>query len=320
MTLSFALSTRQLRFLSSFWEYSKSSPPSALFFPITNTSPIFFLQYAPLLLRLHFFWALLRLISGLETHYRRNTLRIGDKQLQPGAVYSVSRVLRAILVFIALLTTMEAFGVSISGLLAFGGIGGIAIGFAAKDTLANFLSGMVIFWERPFVIGDWIRCPDSNIEGVVEKIGWRMTELRTFDQRPLYVPNSLFSSQIIENPQRMNNRRIYEYIGLRYDDIDKLSVILEDTRAMLQAHSDVDQNKTLIVAFDRYGDSSLDFFIYAMTRTTDWVVFHAVKGNVLLEVAAIVQKHGAEFAFPTRTLHHMNNAPSVPHKIGNTSD
>ena len=113
---------------------------------------------------------------------------------------------------------MQLFDYSVSGLLAFGGIGGIAVGFAAKDLLANFFGGLMIYLDRPFSVGDWIRSPDKEIEGTVEDIGWRLTRIRTFDKRPLYIPNSIFASISVENPSRMSNRRIYEKIGIRYDD------------------------------------------------------------------------------------------------------
>ena len=87
--------------------------------------------------------------------------------------------------------------------MAFGGIGGIAIGFAAKDLLANFFGALMIFLDRPFSIGDWIRSPDREIEGVVEDIGWRSTKIRTFDKRPLFIPNSAFASLTVENASKM---------------------------------------------------------------------------------------------------------------------
>ena len=121
------------------------------------------------------------------------------------------------------LMVLQSLGVSVSGLLAFGGIGGIAVGFAAKDMLANFLGGLSIYLDRPFAVGDWIRSPDRSIEGTVEDIGLRVTRIRTFDQRPLYVPNSTFSSVSLENPSRMTNRRIYETIGVRYEDAGRVA-------------------------------------------------------------------------------------------------
>jgi MscS family membrane protein len=191
----------------------------------------------------------------------------------------------------------------VSGLLAFGGIGGIAVGFAAKDLLANFFGGLGIYLDRPFTVGDWIRSPDKEVEGTVEDIGWRVTRIRTFDQRPLYVPNSVFSQIAIQNPSRMFNRRIYETIGLRYEDAEKMARIVDEVRAMLEQHEAIDRNRTLIVNFVSFGASSLDFFVYTFTRTTAWVEFHAIKQDVLLKILDIIHANGADVAFPTRTLH-----------------
>jgi MscS family membrane protein len=226
---------------------------------------------------------------------------------------ALGKLLRVSVFITAGLSVLQTLGVSISGVLAFGGIGGIAVGFAAKDLLANFFGGLMIYMDRPFAVGDWIRSPDRNIEGTVEQIGWRLTQIRTFDQRPLYVPNSVFATISLENPSRMRNRRINETIGLRYDDAEKLQVIIDDVRNMLLEHPDIDTGRTLIVNLDSFADSSLEFFIYAFTKTVNWIEFHQVKEAVMLEVIRIVEGHGAEFAFPTRTLHvsHSESGPQV---------
>jgi len=202
-----------------------------------------------------------------------------------------------------LLTLLQALGLSISGLMAFGGMGGIAVGFAAKDLLANFFGGLFIYTDRPFSVGDWIRSPDRNIEGTVEKIGWRVTQIRTFDKRPLYIPNAIFSQIALENPSRMTNRRINETIGIRYGDAGKMREITELVRKMLLAHPEIDQDKTLIVNFNAFASSSLDFFIYTFTKTTNWVDYHQIKQDVLLKVLDIIEGQGAETAFPTSTVH-----------------
>jgi len=198
---------------------------------------------------------------------------------------------------------LQTLGYSISGVLAFGGIGGIAIGFAARDLLANFFGGLTIYMDRPFDVGDWIRSPDREIEGSVEKIGWRLTTIRTFDKRPLYIPNSVFTNIAVENPQRMTNRRIKETIGIRYDDASKMREIISDVKKMLQEHDDIDNNQTLIVNFNEFAASSLNFFIYTFTKTVNWIEFHKVKQDVMLKVIDIIESHGAECAFPTTTMH-----------------
>ena len=88
-------------------------------------------------------------------------------------VTAIAKLARVSIVITAALMAMQTLGISISGVLAFGGIGGIAVGFAAKDLLANFFGGLVIYLDRPFKVGDWIRSPDRDIEGTVVKIGWR---------------------------------------------------------------------------------------------------------------------------------------------------
>lgn len=219
----------------------------------------------------------------------------------------LSRIIKITLIVVIILLYGEHFGMSLSGLLTFGGIGGIAVGMAGKDILSNFFSGIMLYFDRPFSIGDWVRSPDRNIEGTVAEIGWRMTKITSFDHRPLYVPNSVFSSISVENPGRMSNRRINTVVGLRYEDASKVGTIVNAIRQMLQTHADIDQQQTLLVYFNGFGDSSLNIMVYCFTRTTVWEEWLAVQQQVYLNIIDIVQSHGADFAFPSQTLY-LNNS------------
>jgi MscS family membrane protein len=225
------------------------------------------------------------------------------KPMDYTTVNAISKLLRAVIVITAVLTALQTMGFSISGVLAFGGVGGIAVGFAAKDMLANFFGGFIIHLDRPFKVGDWIRSPDREIEGVVEQIGWRLTTIRTFDKRPLYVPNATFTTIAVENPSRMHNRRIFEKIGIRYADVHSMKLIVDDIREMLRNHEEIDTDETLIVNFLAFNASSLDIMVYTFTKTTQWVRFHEIKEELLLKISDIIEGYGAEVAFPTRTLH-----------------
>jgi MscS family membrane protein len=224
---------------------------------------------------------------------------------------AISKLLRISVFITAALTVLQTLGVSIQGLLAFGGVGGIAVGFAAKDLLSNFFGGLMIYLDRPFAVGDLVRSPDRDIEGTVEHIGWRLTIIRTFQKRPLYVPNSVFANIALENPSRMTNRRIYETIGVRYDDASKVRAIVEEVRNFIANHDELDPNQTQIVNFNSFGPSSLDFFIYCFTNTTNWVEYHGVKESVLLTIHDIIEAHGAEVAFPTTTVHLQSAEPEA---------
>ncbi len=247
-------------------------------------------------------WFLVRFIERTEKNIVLKKEARGE-EVDRTTADVIAKLLRISVIITGLLVTLQTLGYSISGVLAFGGIGGIAIGFAAKDLLANFFGGLMIYLDRPFNVGDWVRSPDRDIEGTVENIGWRLTRIRTFDKRPLYVPNSIFANIAVENPSRMTNRRIKETIGIRYDDVSKMETIIGDVKKMLQEHEDIDTNQTVIVNFNEFAPSSLDFFIYTFTKTTNWIRFHEVKQDVLLKVIRIVESHGAECAFPTSTVH-----------------
>ncbi len=247
-------------------------------------------------------WVLIRFISFTEINIL-NQHEVAGKPLDRTTASAISQLLRTTILITATLVALQSLGFNISAILAFGGIGGIAMGFAAKDLLANFFGGMMIYLDRPFAIGDWVRSNDREIEGTVEKIGWRTTVVRTFDKRPLYVPNSVFASISVENPSRMTHRRIYETIGIRYDDLSAMADIIRAIKAMLMTHPEIDQSQTMIVNFNSFAPSSLDFFIYTFTRTADWIKYHEVKQDVLLKVSEIITAHQAEIAFPTSTVH-----------------
>ncbi|EUC95421.1 MscS family inner membrane protein YnaI [Providencia alcalifaciens PAL-2] len=233
--------------------------------------------------------------------------RLEKKQIKKGSdptsARIIARVFKTAVIVIIILLFGEHFGMSLSGLMAFGGIGGIAIGMAGKDILSNFFSGIMLYFDRPFNIGDWVSSPDRNIEGTVVEIGWRITKIVTFDHRPLYIPNSLFSSISVENPGRMTNRRIKTEIGLRYEDADKISAIVDDIRTMLKQDENIDTGQTILVYFDAFADSSLNIMVYCFTKTTVWAEWLDAQQAVYLKIIEIVKSHNADFAYPSQTLY-----------------
>jgi len=255
-------------------------------------------------------WFLIRLVGNVS----RNIVAIQEKkgeEVDHTTIDALSKLARLTIIITTSLAVMQTLGFSVSGILAAGGIGGIAIGFAAKDLLANFFGGLTIYLDRPFSVGDWIRSPDKELEGTVEYISWRHTRIRGFNKNPIYVPNALFTTIVVENPSRMTNRRIKETIGIRYADIKAMEAIVADVKTMLQNHPEIDTNQTLIVNFNTFGPSSLDFFIYTFTKTREWIRFHEIKQDVLLKIAEIIDGHGAEIAFPTHTVHIEEAAPAT---------
>lgn len=247
-----------------------------------------------------FYWSFLTFITKMEQEIvpRSGRIPVRDKT----TLRALAQLSRIILTVLVLLAVLPLLGFSTGSLLAFGGMGGLGIALAAKETLSNIFGGMMIFWDRPFSVGDWIRSPDRNIEGTVEHIGWRLTRIRTFSKRPLYVPNGVFSTIAIENPQRMSHRQINATVGVRYDDANAVGLIVKAIEDMLRLHTGIDTMQTLMVHFIEFGPSSLNLNIYAFTKTTDWIKYRLVQQDVFLKTIAIITAHGAECAFPTTTV------------------
>lgn len=254
-------------------------------------------------------WFLISFVKNVERNIVDKAHR-EDRPVDQTTVNALGRVIRIAIAVTAILIALDTLGFNVAGLMAAGGIGGLAVGLAARDLLANFFGGVTVFIDRPFGIGDWILLKDKGIEGVVENIGWRQTTIRKFDKRPVYVPNAIFTTASVENPSRMTHRRIYETIGLRYRDIDRMEAITDAVRDMLVKHPEIDDQQTLMVQFDAFGESSVNFFIYCMTHTVVWQHYHEVKQDVLLKISEIIRDHGAAIAFPTRTLD-METAPEL---------
>ena len=246
-------------------------------------------------------WFAFRLVTGFEKAFIADRRR-RDQDVDITTVSVLGRIVRIAVVLTGVLTILSVLEIPISGFLAAGGVSGIAIGLAARDLLANFFGGLTVFMDRPFSVGDWVRSPDQEIEGTVEAIGWRMTTIRKFDKRPMYVPNATFTTITVENPSRMTHRRIFEHIGIRYDDFAAVRPVIDDIRAMILAHEELDTSQTTMVHFNVYGASSLDIMVYCFTRTKVWTEYHRVREDVLLKIGEVIESHGAEIAFPTRTL------------------
>lgn len=249
-----------------------------------------------------FIWFLLRLIN-IVTKEIETSGKIENSEFEHTTIDAFSKLAKITVVVFGLLIIAHILGFSISGILAAGGAGGLVIGFAAKDLFANFFGGLTIYLDRPFNVGDWIRCNEKNIEGTVEYIGWRHTRIRGFNKNPIYVPNSIFTTVVVENPSRMTHRRLKEIIGIRYNDLKKMVIITDEIRNMLDNDLNIDHTIDKIVNFEKFNSSSVDFLVQAFTTTTNVKDFYKIKQDILLKISDIIEKNGAEIAFPTQTIY-----------------
>ena len=218
----------------------------------------------------------------------------------------MSRLYTILVLVMTVAALMVNFGVPSGAIATMLGGAGIGFSFATQQISQNFLSGFMLFFNRPFREGDWINAND--LEGTVENIGWYYTRIRTFDRRPLYIPNSVFATNPIQNPGEMYNRRIRANISLRYEDLSKIDGITKEVRKLLQQHPDIDQSQIILVNFNEWDASSINMMIYCFTKTTVWKDWLDIQQSIFLDIAGIVQRSGADFAFDCTTLY---PAPNV---------
>jgi len=213
-----------------------------------------------------------------------------------GKIDMIDKLLTVVIIFFTILMMMEVTGRSFATLIAFGGVGGLAIAFSSQEIIASFFGGMMIYLTHPFGIGDWIVLPEKDIEGYVEEIGWYMTRIRTFEKRPIYVPNAIFTKMILVNPSRMTHRQIKETIGVRYGDLDQIKPVIADIKKMLKSHSDIDQSQAIHVHFTGFGTHSLDILMSAHSTVISNEGFYRVREDILFKVIEILAKNNVELA------------------------
>lgn len=245
-----------------------------------------------------FVWFLMRWKRNVVNYMLQKCVR-HEIAMERGKVDIIDKLLTMIIIFITLMVILEVTGQSMNTLIAFGGVGGLAIAFASQEIIASFFGGLMIYLTHPFTVGDWINLPERNIEGYVEDIGWYMTRIRTFEKRPIYVPNSTFSRIVVMNPSRMSHRQFKEIIGLRYADLPVLKKVIAEIKTMLQHHPDIDQGVYIVVALSSFGTYSIDIQVTCYTLTTETTAYAEVRQKILFEILDIIQNNGAELAFPT---------------------
>jgi MscS family membrane protein len=247
------------------------------------------------------FWGLYRVISPLSHAFKRL-----EQILTPTMVQWLFKFLSVMVIFLGSAIILEIWGIKVGPLLAGLGILGAAIAFGAQDLFKNLLGGITILAEQKFHPGDWIKV-DGVVEGTVDSIGFRSTQVRRFDKAPVQVPNSTLSDAAITNFSRMTNRRIYWKIGVVYGtSVDQLKIIRDGISDYLKNSDDIEQPPKVaqFVRVDAFNDSSIDFMIYTFTKTTDWGEWLKVKEEFAFFIKELVEeKAGTGFAFPSTSIY-----------------
>ena len=213
----------------------------------------------------------------------------------------ISMCLRILVICFCIAAVVSFWGFDISGFVAGLSIGGLAVSLAAKDSLSNIIACCIIMLDHPFRIGDWIVC--NEIEGAVESISFRSTNVRTLAQGLVNIPNSLIISTPIVNYSVRERRRIEMTVGVTYDTTsEQMKTLIEDLTEALKNHPQI-INQDISVAFTDLADSSLNILIICHTYETNYAAYLKVREKVNLLVLDVLAKDGVSGAFPSRSIY-----------------
>lgn len=220
-----------------------------------------------------------------------------DDQIIPFMI----EILKIVVITLGIFIFMgSVFKVDVGALIAGLGIGGLALALAAKESLENLLASFVIFFDKPFMIGDLVTV--NGVTGVVEKIGFRSTRIRTLEKSYLTMPNRMMIDNVLDNLSLRTFRRVSFNIGVLYGTTEEqLKNVVTDIQKYIDDHPHTNQDGE--IHFMEFGASSLDIMVLYFIDTMDWSVFLKIKEEINFEIMRIVEHHGADFAFPTQTIH-----------------
>ena len=247
-----------------------------------------------------FVWIFLRLVEyfGLLLQNKADqTDSKMDDQVVPFAL-EVGKITVLIIGFFIILGRI--FEIDVTALATGLGIGGIAIAMASKESLENLLGSFTIFFDRPFTVGDIVTA--GNVTGVVEKVGFRSTRIRTFDKSIVTVPNKNMISAELDNLGERPVRRAKFMIGLTYDSsVGQIKAVVSDIQKMIDEHPKTNQDGR--VRFQEFGGSSLDIMVMYFVDSPNWDDYINTKEDINYQIMEIVQKHRCDFAFPSTTVY-----------------
>jgi MscS family membrane protein len=275
--------------------------------PLSPEIDVFVFKMAKALITFSLFWAAYRAAETAAffiRHLFEKTGPVMDKML----IDFVRNSFKVVIVSIGFVTILQIWDIDVAGILTGLGLGGLAFALAAKDTAANLFGSITIMADKPFKPGDWIKT--SQAEGVVEEIGFRSTKIRTFEQAVTIIPNSIMSNEPIVNWSRMGKRRISFRLGVSYSTTDnQMRECVKRLRSLLTNHPDI-HKETIFVYFERFGESSLDIFMYFFTKTTVWEKFLEVQEDVNLKIVGVLKDLGISIALPARSIY-LNNGENI---------
>ena len=244
-------------------------------------------------------YVVLKIIDLLLGVWREKVVSAPDRIFAEQLFPLLRKSAKVVVIIAAAVLTADNLNIKITSLLAGLSVGGLALGLAAQDTVANLFGAVAIFLDKPFHIGDRIRV--ESVDGTVEAIGLRSTRIRNLDGHHVTVPNKLMGNAIITNITRRPAIKTEMNLGLTYDTpmekVKRATIILEE---IFQSNP---RTADLIISFNRFADSALNIFVVHVWNGTDAKRHFAEMQELNLQIKQRFDAEKIEFAFPTQTVY-----------------
>jgi len=253
-------------------------------------------------------WVFYRAVDIFRGIIEENTARL-SYELGSSLIKLISTILKVFMVIMSMIAVMNEWGFNTTQIIAAFSVLSVGISISAQDTIKNFWASLVLFFDKPFKVGDWITI--SGVDGVVEDIGIRSTKVRTFEKSVITVPNGVMANANIQNWDRRPKRRVKMNLGLSYSTTpEQIEQILNDIRTYLKNNDKIHQEQILIY-FTEFGDSSLNIMCYFFTKSTVWAEWLEAREEAYLEFMKIVKRNGSSIAFPSQSVY----IESIPEEL-----
>lgn len=245
-------------------------------------------------------YTIIKVLDLFFGYWKVRNQAAGDKNINEQLLPLLRKTLQVFVIIVATLVTLTNLGIDVTAAIASLSIGGLAIGLAAQDTLANLFGAAAVFMDKPFKIGDRVRI-DNNIDGVVESIGLRSTRIRNLDGHLITVPNKTMGNAVITNISRRPNIKTVMTIGITYNTpaerVRRATQILEE---IYRSHP---KTHDVWISFNQFADFSLNITVIHWWNSTDYRDYLLGMHELNLKIKERFDAEKIEFAFPTRTVY-----------------
>jgi MscS family membrane protein len=243
-------------------------------------------------------YMVIKLIDLMLGVWRQKAASTQDEQFHKQLFPIIRRTLKVFVLIVSFLVTAPHLGLNITGLIASLSIGGLALGLAAQDTLANLFGAVSVLIDKPFHVGDRIRL--DSVDGVVESIGFRSTRVRNLDGHLVTIPNKTVGNATITNVTLRPHIRTVVNLGLTYDCTDaQVRRAVDLLREIYRAHPNTED---VWIGFDKFGDFALNLQVIHWWNNTDYQSYLAGMQELNLQIKQRFDAEGISFAYPTQTL------------------